>query len=375
MKKNLFICRYFYPAYKSGGPVRSLTNLVGLIGDEQSIDIITGDRDLGEKHSFSSVNIDSWDNDYKGASVYYLSSSYDCIFKIIKAFKFKCYDRVYLNSFFDISFSFRFFILVLLGFIKSEEIVLAPRGELSYGAMSLKSFKKNVYIYFFKLFSFQKKIKFHFTSQSEMIEAINFLGDVSYFISSNMHEPIPNYNVKSKNKFELNLIYVSRISPKKNLLTVIESLKGIDRGVVNLTIAGQVDDFKYWRKCQHEMDDLFDNVKVKYIGAIDREEVYQELLKSHAFILPTLNENYGHSIVEAMANSNVVIISNHTPWSEVQNYGSFVESYENIEDYRCFISKLLEMDHFQYNELSKQTYLYCCDTLKDNELSILNNFK
>jgi glycosyltransferase involved in cell wall biosynthesis len=45
------------------------------------------------------------------------------------------------------------------------------------------------------------------------------------------------------------------------------------------------------------------------------------LLRSHFFILPTLNENFGYVVVEAMAAGCPVLISENTIWGGVEEAG------------------------------------------------------
>ncbi len=374
MKDVLFCCSSFYPSYKSGGPVRSLCNLVDVFGNSIVIDVITKDRDMGDGVSFSNVNLNSWSNRYHNANVFYLSPEYSFIANVKNIFKNKKYDVLYLNSFFDAKFSIRFLLLTFLQKIKTKEILLAPRGELTNGAMSLKPIKKNVYLFLFKLFRFHKKVKFHFTSKQEAKEALHYLGNVEYILAPNMHEPYPDYTVKKKEIGFLNLIFLSRISPKKNLIVILNALSNIENGQVNFTIAGAIDDQTYWEKCEKLIDNLPENINVYFLGSINREQVVIELRKSHVFFLPTLNENYGHAIVEAMVSSNVLIISNQTPWSEVSDCGSFVGSVNDVSYYSSCLRKLIMMDENEYNENSRLTYGFCENILIQNVIQIKNMF-
>ena len=47
---------------------------------------------------------------------------------------------------------------MILAIIYKKKVVLAPRGEFSREALSLKAFKKNIYIFFFNVL--RLKIKF-----------------------------------------------------------------------------------------------------------------------------------------------------------------------------------------------------------------------
>ena len=61
MKKNiLIITQYFYPAYKAGGPTKSIYNLVNVIKDKYNIFIICSCKDLGSSKNLKVKKIDKW---------------------------------------------------------------------------------------------------------------------------------------------------------------------------------------------------------------------------------------------------------------------------------------------------------------------------
>lgn len=375
MKKLLLIFPSFYPAYKSGGPVRSATNLIKQLKNKYAFDVFTADRDLGETAAFNNVNIDSWDNSYFGARVYYTSVARCSLLNLRKLFADSYYEKIYLNSFFNYKFSIKFVILYKLGIIKCDSLVLAPRGELTNGAMNIKSLKKKCYLSFFKFLGLNNVVTFHFTSIHEKNESLAFLGNSKYILAPNMHGELPSYRVKNKSKDKLNILFLSRISPKKNLLLVIEALAKIHSGEINFTIAGELDDKIYWNKCKARLKYLSENIKVNVIGAINRVRVSEELFKCHLFILPTLNENYGHAIVEAMMHSNIVLISDQTPWTDVQYNGGSVVCEQDLDKYIQEIENILLLDKIEFNQRTNNVYRYCDEILQRNVASINKIFE
>jgi len=375
MKKILLVFPSFYPAYKSGGPVRSATNLIKLLKNKYVFDVFTADKDLGETEQFNNVNIDSWSNEYMGSNVYYSSDRNNSLLKIKSLFSKKKYDVVYLNSFFSYVYSIKFLILYKLGFIKCNTLILAPRGELTHGAMSLKSFKKKCYLFFFKLLGLSNGIKFHFTSEDEKSESLQFINSTNYIIAPNMHSELPSYRCKEKIKNELKILFLSRVSPKKNLLIAIDALSKITNSQVEFTIAGEIDDSSYWNRCEEKIKTLPANIRVHMIGAVGRERVSEELFNSHLFILPTLNENYGHAIVEAMMHSNIVLISDQTPWSAVDNNGGLVVYDNNVSSYTQKIEEVLLLDKIEFNKKTRNIYTYCDAILQSNITSINEMFE
>ncbi|EMS7706324.1 glycosyltransferase [Vibrio cholerae] len=109
-------------------------------------------------------------------------------------------------------------------------------------------------------------------------------------------------------------------------------------------------------------------------GAATRSEVKDFMSNSHVFLLPTLNENYGHAIVEAMVNSNIVIISDNTPWNELNNFGGLAISLDDIVPFVKGIEKVLCMSNDEFNLATKNTYLFIKKSLSDNEEKIENFF-
>lgn len=60
----------YLPGYKAGGPVRTIVNMVDSLADDHLFKIITIDRDLGDKQSYSNIKINEW-NQMGQALVYY----------------------------------------------------------------------------------------------------------------------------------------------------------------------------------------------------------------------------------------------------------------------------------------------------------------
>ncbi|GGP57833.1 hypothetical protein GCM10009347_25340 [Shewanella algicola] len=376
MNNILIVCPNYLPSFKSGGPVRSIANLTNNFAGKHDFKILTSDRDLGDICKFPSINQDSWDNVVNSSSVYYSSPSLVGLFKLIFSIYKKKYDLVYLNSFFNFKYSIFIMLLLVLKVFNSKKILLAPRGELTNGALKFKGFKKRVYIFFFeKVIAKLVDVDFHFTSDEEYSECPNSLINKGYIIAPNMHEPFPSFSRKIKYNGMLNILFLSRISPKKNLVTILKSLKKICSGTVKLTIAGTVDDDGYWGKCKKLIEQLPDNITVIFLGPVSRTKVKELFKSNHLFFLPTYNENYGHAIVEAMIHSNIVLLSDQTPWSSVKNNGGYIGDADDESFYVNSLEEILLFDDESFNKRSESIYNFCLQILKKNELAINKMFK
>ncbi len=323
MFKVLIISPFYSPGFKAGGPIKSITNIVNTLDNKFDFDLITLDRDKGDESPYQSVSSNHW-NKLNGSNVFYISPkciSFRNLYKLIKESE---SDIIYLNSLWSVNFSFKIVVLQYLGCLNDKKIFLAPRGELSRGALSIKKYKKKFMLYVFKTFHFYQKIYFHATCEQERDEFIRELGikHERVFLAKNIPSTPDFKKIKIKYKASrgvLRLVFISRISPKKNLHFAIKCLSRVDFSV-ELDVFGPIEDALYWRQCEALIKQLPSNVKVEYKGVLHSSKVSDTFLNYHAFLFPTLGENYGHVIVEALLVGTKVIISNQTPWRDLRSY-------------------------------------------------------
>lgn len=318
MKSLYLYADYFSPAYRAGGPVKSLFLLSREISKHCNLTIFTRNCDLGGRR-LSKNEMVLFKSTINGAyDVNYCKSGLICYLKIFVELAKRPPSIIYLNSFF--SFNFSIYVLLLVKILRCKvSVVISPRGEMTFGAMSFKSWKKRMYINFFSFFFNSDLIKFHFTSQEEYSDFISLfkVKTINYFIVGNLVEPalvsnpIQSYSVS--NTFRI--IYFSRLSGKKNLKFFLQVLSELKIPII-FDIYGHIDDNQYWNDCMHHIESLPSNIKVSYCGSIGRDEGVKMLGEYDLFILPTLNENFGHSIVESLSMGTPVLISDKTPWKQ-----------------------------------------------------------
>jgi glycosyltransferase involved in cell wall biosynthesis len=116
-------------------------------------------------------------------------------------------------------------------------------------------------------------------------------------------------------------VFISRISPKKNLLFALRMLQSV-LGDISFDIYGPIEDARYWNRCEKAIGTLPPNVRVKYMGMVEHEKVGEVFAEHDLFLFPTLGENYGHVICEALSAGCPVLISDQTPWRHLQEEGA-----------------------------------------------------
>lgn len=360
-KKVLIMAGYYLPSVKGGGPIQSIKNIVDNLSDKFEFYIVAADRDLGDSESFKNIVVDTWVQVGK-AKVYYTDIStldWEETKRIIDDSHCKI---MYLNSFFDYKFTIVPLILNKLNKIDVNKIIVAPRGQFSPGALKLKSNKKKLFISTSKIFGLYKNLNWHATTKVEKDHIQKKFGDkINVIIANNLTANYSNLTYDKnleKSKGELRLVFVSRIHPKKNLKIAIQLLSKIN-GIVMFNIYGPIEDIEYWEDCKREITKLPANITVNYQGMVNHEDIISVFNKHHVFLFPTLGENFGHVISEALIGGCPVIISDQTPWRnlEEQKVGWDVDLLDNM----TFISTIqtcVSMDGKDYQKMSKNAFEY-----------------
>ncbi|WP_199516379.1 glycosyltransferase [Nucisporomicrobium flavum] len=118
----------------------------------------------------------------------------------------------------------------------------------------------------------------------------------------------------------LKAVFISRISPMKNLHTTLRALS-LCTDPITFSIYGPIEDEAYWNKCLEIIQGIPINIDVCYRGVLPAGAVRETFTKYDLFIFPTLGENFGHVIAESLSASCAVICSDKTPWSDVLSGG------------------------------------------------------
>lgn len=208
--------------------------------------------------------------------------------------------------------------------------VLSPRSSLYYKSLQKKRALKSLLSVLF-LKRFISKCEFvHCTDNEEEQDVLRFCNCRTVVIPHGVDLPYKSYredsSSKALNKIDFgrnNILYCSRIHPRKNLHIAIEAFasSGLAKLGWKFLVAGPVDDKAYLKSInQYINKNSLDN-NVVFMGMV--VEPKKSLLYEYCdvFILLSDFENFGMSIAEALASNSYVIISKNTPWSNLERYG------------------------------------------------------
>lgn len=161
---------------------------------------------------------------------------------------------------------------------------------------------------------------------------------------------------KKKEPGTVDLIFVGRIHPVKNLHLLLSSLNGLD-GQIHLEVYGVIEDKAYFESCEKTTQSLPDSFHVTFHGAVSQDKLHQAYETSHFLVLPSISENYGHAIVESWAHARPVIIGKNTPWKSLteKNIGITVDT-QNEKDLRNSLNIMIEMNDDDYQTMCQLSY-------------------
>ena len=369
-KKILVLNGQYLPGYKGGGPIQSCVNMVENLSDKFDFYVLTADRDFKSEEPYENIKINEW-NKVGSAKVYYMSPDKQTLKGFEKTLNEIDFDIMYLNGFFSPIFTIKPLILRKLGKLKNKKVILTPRGDFTGGCEN-KKIKKYSYIYLCKIIGLYKGLLWHATSELEEKDIKKKFKKANIFTVPNLPAKyVPKEVTLKKKPGELNLVFVSRIFPKKNLKFALEVLKEIKEGNIIFDIYGPMEDKEYWTECEKVIKEMPSNIKVTYKGEVPHSEIENVFSKYHAFFFPTLGENYGHVIIEAMMSNCVVILSKGvTPWDDYNEEGGFVEQLSNTSGFIKIIKNLLNIDKNKFEELNCKKNVYLNRKINSKEYMV-----
>lgn len=363
----LVLLKHYEPAFRLGGPIKSVANMVAALGGEFDFRIVCLNRDFREITPLAGIQEGSW-LARNGAHVCYLDAGLAKPMKIVRRMQTTDYDLIYLNSFLDPLFSTLPAILVNLKLLKRRPIIIAPRGEFSPGALALKSLKKRLFLGFQSTIGLYVAAYWQATTELEAEDIRRVLGGrirviTAPNLAAKATHPVPQRPAKRADTMKC--VFLSRISPKKNLLTLIRAA-GRLRGNVDLAIWGPIDDVAYWRQCNSAIAALPSNVAAQYRGEAHPETVQAVLEEAEVFALPTLGENYGHVIQEALSAGCPVVISDKTPWRDLAAAGvGFDVPIDNGDAFVAALQVFIDMEPAEYGQYAARCRAYATNRASD----------
>lgn len=161
------------------------------------------------------------------------------------------------------------------------------------------------------------------------------------------------------------MVFLSRFMRKKNFNWLLKNI-GEVKGELSIDICGPLEEADYWTEALALIALLPPNIKITAVGPVPHDKVSATLAGYHFFILPTLGENFGHVFIEALCCGCPLIISDRTPWRDLEEKGiGWDLPLEKPLDWTGAINRCLNMDEDEYRYMSTQARRFAVAWLAD----------
>jgi len=355
----LVFADWFVPGYRAGGPIKSLKNLIAAVPCD--FHVYTRITDYHSTAPYIGIVEGTFNKVSENCTVVYVHEDRMNVRSVFSILKKETYDHIYLNSLFSVRFTL-IPLLICRTHGLNPEVIVAPRGMLKSGALTVKPWKKTVFL---KLCKFlYSGVTWHATNEQERREILGKFPKAKVIVapvipSSDPPKPLLQEKVPGR----LKLVTFSRISSEKGILEAIRWVNDLPVELdVCFDIYGAMPAGEYLDLCIKEAEKA-NRVSLK--GEVNPAQITGIYSQYEVFFLPTWGENYGHAIAEALLSKKPVIISNRTPWRNLyeSKAGFDVElGRENIFDALIFMASL---NQETYQIWSEGAFAYAQKVLND----------
>lgn len=316
----LHVIPSYYPAFKFGGPIESVHSLNKcLVTKGVNVCVITTNAGLEKRND---IRLNEWINQ-DGVLVkyspyyFYVHYTFSPRLFLESLSEVRKYDLVHITAFWNFP--------VLAGSIaclaNNKPYIISPRGVLYPGAIDIRSrYIKQLYYYFVANHYLRNAGAIHFTTEDERDKIARFIKICSKTVivpngvDLNQYKNLPikgsfkrKYPILQNKRY---VLFLGRINKQKGLMLLYEAFEMLSKeeNDIYLVIAGPDDGYLRESKEILRKKSLLD--KTLFTGMLLREEKLSALVDCEVFILPSYFENFGMSVVEAMACKTPVVISN-----------------------------------------------------------------
>ena len=312
----LAVVEWYPPAYRAGGPIRSVHNLMRLLQAQtpHHLEVVCSNRDLGVSDPLEGVPVDAL-HDQDGIAVTYRSEVSLAWWreKLRGSGDAPAPDVLYLNSLFSVPFALQ---PLRAARELGIRVVLAPRGMLGAGALAIKPGKKRLFLAVARLAGWFRDVRWHASTEVEAAEIRQAFPQAEVLAALN----VPLFQGVCEDRTwdgEHVWVMLGRIQRKKNLHFALEALQDVDVAgrEVTVELVGPAEDERYLEEL---LGMAKPGLKVVHRGPVPPHELGEVWGRAHALLMPTTHENFGHAVVEAWAHGRPVLLSDQTPWRDLK---------------------------------------------------------
>ncbi len=222
-------------------------------------------------------------------------------------------------------------------------LVVSPRGMLASAALAFSPLKKRAFWMLLQGRAFAHAACFHATSEQEYTEIRTFGLSVPVAIIPNGIDVIGIADPAVGAAAYRTALSLGRIHPKKGLDRLLHAWARVEalHPAWRLRIVGPGE-----QGHDRELRALADALglsRVSIEGPLYGDHKTEAYYRADLFVLPTLNENFGLTVAEALAAGTPVIATKGAPWSGLEDEGCGWWIDHGVEPLAAALSRAMEM--------------------------------
>ncbi len=201
-------------------------------------------------------------------------------------------------------------------------LVVSPRGMLEPWAIQNKWLQKKVMWFVYQKYLLEKADVLHATSFSEAqnLRSLGLTQPIAVLPNAvDFPEGVDANASDVGNTPKRTLLFMSRIHPKKGLLTLVEAAKHVDLTNWNVLIVGP-DENDHISEVKAAVQQAGLQEVFSFMSAVEDGEKWTIYQQADLFVLPSFSENFGIVVAEALVAGVPVITTKGCPWEDLDTY-------------------------------------------------------
>lgn len=289
------------------------------VSDAVDLSLVTSDRDLGVRTPYPGLS-GRWIS--RGRSGVYYVNTRDVAgwYRLLRDLRSEPFDVLYVNSLWNPVFTMAPIIAARLRILRIRSVVIAPRGELTAGALSVKALKKRLFLRAWGSFLRGMNVRWHASTSGEAAQISATFPWAEITVNESQSNLPLTAILPQAHGGPIRMVFVGRIAVMKNLDLALRALLALP-SPARFDIYGPIEDKAHWASCAALIDQMPSHLTVTYRGSLPAADVRRTFAEYDLFVFPTRGENFGHVIAESLSASCPVLCSDNTPWTPVLEGG------------------------------------------------------
>jgi glycosyltransferase involved in cell wall biosynthesis len=318
--KVLHVTPAFYPAANWGGFAQSVPGLCDALAQYSDVQLKVLTTDSDEPTTRRRISGKAFPERFQaGYDVYYCrrlcgqSVSPGLLARIWSMARWA--DVVHLTA----TYSFPTIPTLLVCRVLGKPLVWSPRGALQRWQGTTRERTKSVWEKVCNALCDPERVVLHTTSKEEKNESWPRIPRTQVRVIHNGID-LPHLNGRpNKRNGNLRLLYLGRLHPKKGIENLLQALTRVNSGVT-LSVCGDGKP-SYRQSLESLASQLLLSSRVTFRGTIAADIKAQQFLETDLCVVPSFTENFSMVVAESLSHAVPVIVSDGTPWKQVDQIG------------------------------------------------------